>query len=104
MNTEQQSQNPLGKIQNLDELFAENGIVQNFVKSTVETILKGELEDHLGYSFRQKKDQSSNRQNGSYKKAIRTSAGKLKVDIPRDREGSYSPKLLPKYEGINSKL
>lgn len=104
MNTEKQSQNPLANIHSLDDLFAENGIVQNLVKSTVETILKGELEDHLGYSFRQKKEPSSNRRNGSYKKAIRSSAGKLEVDIPRDREGSYSPKLLPKYEGINSKL
>ncbi len=104
MNTEQQSQNPLANIQNLDDLFAENGIVQNLVKSTVETILKGELEDHLGYSYRQKKEPSSNRRNGSYKKAIKTSAGKVEVDVPRDREGSYEPKIIPKYEGINSKL
>lgn len=104
MNTEKQSQNPIASIQNINELFVENGIVQNLVKSTVETILKGELEDHLGYSFRQKQKPSSNRRNGSYKKAIKTSAGKIKVDIPRDREGSYEPKILPKYEGISSKL
>jgi|LULF01.1.fsa_nt_gb transposase-like protein len=104
MNTEKQSQNPISNIQNLDDLFAENGIVQNLVKSTVETILKGELEDHLGYSFRQKKEPSSNRRNGSYRKTIKTSAGKVEIDIPRDREGSYEPKILPKYEGINSKL
>lgn len=46
MNTEKQPQNPLTNIQNLDDLFAENGLVQNLVKSTVETILKGEVEDH----------------------------------------------------------
>lgn len=104
MNTENQSQKSLRRIQNLDELFAENGMVQNLVKSTVETILKGELEDHLGYSYRQKKEPTSNRRNGSYKKALKTSAGKIEVDIPRDREGSYDPQILPKYEGINSKL
>lgn len=104
MNTEKQSKNLLANIHSLDDLFAENGIVQNLVKSTVETILKGELEDHLGYSFRQKKESTSNRRNGSYKKALRTSAGKVEVDIPRDREGTYEPKMLPKYEGINSKL
>ncbi len=104
MNTEKQPQNPLANIQSLDDLFTENGVIQNLVKSTIETILKGELEDHLGYSYRQKKVQSSNRRNGSYQKAIKTSAGKVKVDIPRDREGTYEPKILPKYEGINSKL
>lgn len=44
MNTEEQSQN-YSNLKNLDDFFAENGIIQNLVKSTVETILKGELED-----------------------------------------------------------
>jgi transposase-like protein len=103
MNTEKQSQN-LSTLKNLDDLFAENGIIQNLVKSTVETILKGELEDHLGYSFRQKEGPSENRRNGSYKKSIKTSAGKVEIDVPRDREGTYQPKFIPKYEGIDSKL
>lgn len=104
MNTEKQSQKTFLNIQNLDDLFAENGFIQNLVKSTVETILKSELEDHLGYSYRQKKEPSSNRRNGSYKKTLKTSAGKVNIEIPRDRDGSYEPKILPKYEGINSKL
>jgi len=104
MKSQTQSQNPIENIQKIDDLFADNGIIQELVKSTVETILKGELEDHLGYSFRKKKEDSSNRRNGTYKKSIKTSAGKVDLDIPRDREGSYEPKILPKYEGINSKL
>jgi len=104
MKAQNQPETPFDGIKNLDDLFRENGIVQNLVKSTVETILKGELEDHLGYSFRKKTKPISNRRNGSYKKAIKTSAGKVDLDIPRDREGSYEPKILPKYEGVNSKL
>ena len=94
----------LKNIQSINDLFAKDGIIQNLVKSTVETILQGELEDHLGFSFREKPELSENCRNGHYKKSIKTSAGKVDLAIPRDREGSFEPKIIPKYEGINSKL
>ena len=42
------------QIQTIDDLFVKDGAIQQLVKSTVETIIQGELEEHLGYSFSKK--------------------------------------------------
>jgi transposase-like protein len=41
--------------------------------------------------------------NGFYKKSVKTTTGKVDLDIPRDRDGSFEPKAVPKYEGVSSK-
>jgi transposase-like protein len=71
----------------------------------METMLKAELADHLGYPHGDsKKKKTANTRNGSYLKSVKTTAGKLELDIPRDRKGTFNPKVVPKYEGVSSKL
>ena len=89
----------------MDDLFEEGGALQLMLKNTMETMLKGELEDHLGYPHGDSnKKKTSNSRNGSYKKSVKTSTGKLDLDIPRDRDGTFDPKVVPKFSGINSKI
>lgn len=62
-----------------------------------ESMLKGELNHHLGYDSNDKGEkESSNRRNGYGKKTIRTSAGEVEIATPRDRDGSFDPQLIPK--------
>lgn len=62
-----------------------------------EALLKGELENHLGYSSNDKsKKDTDNRRNGSSPKTLKTSMGPIDINSPRDRDGSFTPELVPK--------
>jgi transposase-like protein len=62
-----------------------------------ESMLKGEMNHHLGYEMNDKEEkETENRRNGYGKKAIKTSSGELDIKVPRDRDGSFHPELIPK--------
>lgn len=62
-----------------------------------ESMLKGEMDHHLGYESNSKEaKETSNRRNGYGKKKLRTSSGEVEIATPRDRDGSFEPKLIPK--------
>ena len=59
--------------------------------------LESELDEELGYEpYDVKNKDTDNSRNGHSKKALRTSMGKVELDIPRDRNGDFEPKILPK--------
>ena len=62
-----------------------------------EAMLKGELTTHLGYdsNSRVQKD-GLNRRNGYNDKVLHTSTGNVEIQVPRDRDGSFEPKIVPK--------
>jgi transposase-like protein len=62
--------------------------------------LAGELTHHLGYSADAARPQEAraNQRNGASAKTIRTEDGPLRIEIPRDRDGSFNPILIPKHE------
>ena len=62
-----------------------------------EAMLKGELENHLGYSSNDKSEKDTeNRRNGSSPKTLKTSMGPVDINSPRDRDGSFTPEIVPK--------
>ncbi|CEE03052.1 transposase [Caldibacillus thermoamylovorans] len=62
-----------------------------------ETMLKGELNHHLGYETNDKDEkETENRRNGYGKKTIKTNLGEVDIKVPRDRDGSFRPELIPK--------
>jgi len=62
-----------------------------------EAMLKGEMNHHLGYESNNKEvKKTENRRNGYGKKTIKTSSGALDIEVPRDRDGSFNPELIPK--------
>lgn len=74
-----------------------------------ETMLKGEMDSHLGYENNERGEKNtSNRRNGYSHKSVNTAYGKLDVSVPRDRQGSFEPKAIPKHtkdvSGIEEKV
>ena len=69
-----------------------------FKKALVEASLNAELSHHLGYaSGAEKPELVSNHRNGSTGKTVLTGAGAMRIETPRDRDGSFEPLLVPKH-------
>ena len=66
-------------------------------KLTVETALNAELDDHLGYE-RHARTGTGNSRNGHSKKTLLSDEGELQIQVPRDRQGSFEPKLVKKHQ------
>jgi putative transposase len=74
-------------------------IFQNFKKAFIERALGAEMSHHLGYGSRQVKPEGvSNHRNGSSAKTVLTDSGSVRIEVPRDREGSFEPELIGKHE------
>lgn len=74
-----------------------------------ESILLGEMEGHLGYGSNDHgPKETANRRNGYGSKSVKTSYGEVSIDVPRDRDGSFEPQLIPKrtkdVSGIEDKV
>ncbi|NCV90304.1 MAG: IS256 family transposase [Betaproteobacteria bacterium] len=68
-------------------------------KALIERALGGELSHHLGYPpGGDKPAEASNHRNGSTGKTVLTEDGPLRIEVPRDRQGSFEPLLIPKHE------
>ncbi|WP_313716846.1 IS256 family transposase [Arsenicicoccus bolidensis] len=74
-----------------------DGLIPGLIKAALERGLQAELTDHLGYE-KGDPDASSfpNSRNGSTPKTVQSQVGPIEVDTPRDREGSFTPRLVPK--------
>lgn len=70
-----------------------------FKKALIERALGAELSHHLGYPpGAAKAEDASNHRNGVSGKTVLTEDGPLRIEVPRDREGSFEPVLIPKHE------
>jgi transposase-like protein len=73
--------------------------VRRFKKAIIERALGGELTHHLGYPpGGAKPDDTTNHRNGTSGKTVLTDDGTLSIEVPRDREGSFEPRLIGKHE------
>ena len=84
------------------DLFGKDGVLAELTKALAERALSAELDDHL---IEDRSDpppeganQPPNRRNGSSQKTVTTGSGKVVLDIPRDRNGSFDPLLIAKYQ------
>ncbi len=75
-----------------DEL---NGFLKQLQKRGIEKMLEGELDGHLDYE-RHQRSSNVNKRNGHSKKKIRTSFGESEIAVPRDRDASFNPMVVPK--------
>ena len=74
-------------------------IFQNFKKAFVERALNAEMNHHLGYGPGQAKPEGgTNHRNGSSAKTVLTDSGSLRIEVPREREGTFEPQLIGKHE------
>ena len=92
-----------------DDMFGSDGLLQQLTKALVERAMQAELTHHLGYE----KDSphgknTANSRNGSFPKTIKGKRGQVQIDVPRDRAGDYSPKIIRKgqtrFDGFDDKI
>jgi putative transposase len=73
--------------------------VRRFKKAIIERALGGELTHHLGYPpGGEKPDETTNHRNGTGGKTVLTDDGPLRIAVPRDRDGTFEPRLIGKHE------
>jgi putative transposase len=78
-------------------LTGEGGFLPELVKAVLERGLAAELTDHLGYAKGDPAGRGSpNSRNGATPKTLSTEVGRVPIDTPRDRAGSFEPRLVPK--------
>ena len=68
-------------------------------KDILQELMEAEMDAALGYEKNQKGElASSNKRNGYSTKTLKSQYGEFPIDIPRDRNGEFEPKLIPKYQ------
>jgi len=82
--------------QSPEDMFGNDGFLQQLTKAVVERALQGEMTHHLGYEKHSAAGQNSgNSRNGKSKKTIKGKRGQIEIDVPRDRatERAARPRL-----------
>lgn len=88
------------------DLVGENGLLSRLTKTTLENVLQAEMDAHLGYPKHERSTHGSgNARNGTRSKTVTTEAGPVRLDVPRDRDGSFEPQIVKKRQrrlnGVN---
>ncbi|MEE1798080.1 IS256 family transposase [Streptomyces sp. JV176] len=79
------------------QLTGEGGLLQQLTKRLLESALEGEITDHLGYDKHDPAGKNGgNSRNGTRAKTVLTDVGPVEITVPRDREGSFEPKIVKK--------
>lgn len=82
-----------------------NGFMDKLFKRGVEKMLESELSEHLGYDKHSVEGHGSgNSRNGKTRKLVKSSSGEVIIEVPRDRQGDFSPIVLPKRQKVIDKI
>ena len=92
-----------------EDLLGENGLLKQIQKRLLERALHAELKHHLGYAKHATEGRNSgNSRNGTSRKRLQTDQGPLELEVPRDRNGTFEPKIVPKHQtrvpGLDDKI
>jgi putative transposase len=82
-----------------EDLIGETGLLKQLTKAIYERAMEAEMTHHLGHARHDPvTNESGNARNGKSRKTIKGDFGELPLDIPRDRQGTFEPLLIPKHE------
>jgi putative transposase len=82
-----------------EQITGPGGLVTQLAGRVIETVLGAELSEHLGYPPGQAPPGGAgNNRNGSTPKTVKTELGPVAIKTPRDRDGSFDPKLMAKHQ------
>ena len=92
-----------------EEITGPNGLLKQLSKRMLEKAMSAEMDGHLGYEKHERtQTQKSNTRNGTSSKTVTTDIGNIPIDIPRDRNSEFEPKIIPKhkrrFDGFNDKI
>lgn len=89
------------------DLFGPEGTFTRLKGAVMERLLEAEIDHHLGYEKQDRKS-GSNARNGHTTKVVQTETGPVEIAVPRDREGTFEPRLIAKHqrrlEGFDEKV
>jgi putative transposase len=94
---------------NPGDILGESGLLKQLTRAVVERALGAELTHHLGYAKHDPAGHGSgNARNGTSAKTLKTERGLLPIEVPRDRNGTFEPLLVPKgetrFKGFDEKI
>lgn len=82
-----------------EDLIGEQGLLKQLTKALVERAMQAELTHHLGYEKRDPVGRGSgNSRNGTSRKKLKGDFGEAEIEVPRDRNGSFQPQIVPPHE------
>lgn len=92
-----------------EEILGEGGLLKQLTKAVLERAMAAELTDHLGYEKHSPDgDNSGNSRNGKSKKTLKGEFGRLPIEVPRDRNSTFAPQIVPKgetrFSGFDDKI
>jgi putative transposase len=92
-----------------EDLIGETGLLKQLTKALVERAMQAELTHHLGYEKHHPSGRGSgNSRNGTTKKTLQGDFGEAEIAIPRDRNGSFAPQIVPphvrRFTGFDDKI
>ena len=99
----------LSGVERPEDLLGDKGLMKELKVRLMERMLGAELTQHLGYEPHGEPDsQQTNRRNGASRKVLKGNDGAVPINIPRDRDGSFEPELIPKgqtrIDGMDDKI
>lgn len=81
------------------DLVGPDGLLSGLTKNVLEAGLEAEMSEHLGYDRHDPSGKNSgNSRNGTRSKNVLTDVGPVEIEVPRDRDGSFEPQLVKKYQ------
>jgi putative transposase len=92
-----------------EEILGDNGLLKQLTKAVLERAMQAELTEHLGYEPHDAAgDNSGNSRNGKSRKTLKGEFGELPIEVPRDRDSSFEPQIVPKgqtrFDGFDDKI
>src|SRR5262245_26571478 len=92
-----------------EDVIGENGLLKQLTKAILERAMNAELAEHLGYGKHDPAGYNSgNSRNGVTAKTVKGEFGEIEVETPRDRQGTFEPKILRKhqtrFDGFDDKI
>ena len=92
-----------------EDLMADGGLMKELRKALMQRMLGAELTEHLGYEHGEAAPPvQTNRRNGVSRKTLKSEDGAFEIEVPRDREGSFEPRLIGKgqtrIDGLDDKI
>src|SRR5487761_2347780 len=92
-----------------EDIIGENGLLKQLTKALLERAMQAEMTEHLGYEKHDSVgNNSGNSRNGATTKTLKGDFGEMPLETPRDRNGSYEPKIIGKsqtrFTGFDDKI
>jgi transposase-like protein len=89
----------LQKAKSYEDLMGKGGAIKKLIGKSIEQLMEVEMDEHLGYSKHSSEgNNSGNSRNGYKEKNIVTSEGEINIEVPQDRNSSFTPLVVKKHQ------